>query len=399
MPDQYKKRILFVDDEPGILDGLQNLLFRERKRWDMVFAAGGEAALAEIHRERFDVVVSDMRMPGLDGADLLREVKAECPGTVRIMLTGHADKGAIAQALPALHQLLSKPCDAKTLRAVLERSVGGASPELDRNIDEVVGSITKLPTPPDVYFELTRCMQSPTTTVSHIARAVMQDPGLATKVLQLVNSGYFGAKQPIASISDAVSRLGMEQLRYLALTTAVFSSPAVHERCWFSLDTLQRAAVHAAGLASQLVDRPLKDEAFAATLLRDIGHIVLALGRGDNFVSLHDRARDQGSTRELEAELFGVTHADIGARLLAIWGLPPILIDAVQHHHDPGSAPEASRQLASVVHFADAVASHLPELTQLNMESLERAGTAHLVPRWTEIAQRAAAASSPGDRR
>ncbi|HMG23584.1 MAG TPA: response regulator, partial [Kofleriaceae bacterium] len=122
-----KKRILFVDDEPAILAGLQNLLYKDRKRWDMVFALGGQLALDEIRKESFDIVVSDMRMPGVDGATLLNTVKDECPATVRIMLSGHADREAIVRALPALHQLLSKPCDAATLRGAIERSLDGAN--------------------------------------------------------------------------------------------------------------------------------------------------------------------------------------------------------------------------------------------------------------------------------
>src|ERR1041384_515554 len=110
-----KKRILFVADEPAILAGLQNLLYKDRKRWQMVFALGGQLGLDEIRKEPFDIVVSDMRMPGVDGATLLNTVKDECPSTVRIMLSGHADREAIVRALPALHQLLSKPCDALNL--------------------------------------------------------------------------------------------------------------------------------------------------------------------------------------------------------------------------------------------------------------------------------------------
>jgi DNA-binding NtrC family response regulator len=85
------KRILFVDDEPAILSGLKSLLYKDRKRWDLVFALGGNAALDEIRKCTFDIVVSDMRMPDLDGAALLQVVKAECPATVRIMLSGYAD--------------------------------------------------------------------------------------------------------------------------------------------------------------------------------------------------------------------------------------------------------------------------------------------------------------------
>ena len=383
-----KKRILFVDDEPAILAGLQNLLYKDRKRWDMVFALGGQLALDEIRKASFDIVVSDMRMPGVDGATLLNTVKDECPATVRIMLSGHADREAIVRALPALHQLLSKPCDAATLRGAIERSLDGADVDRDSKIRKIVGGVDKLPTPPDIYFDLTRLMQSATSTVTDVARVVTRDPGLSAKVLQLVNSAYFGTGQVTTSIQQAVALLGTDRLRYIALTASVFSAPGADDACGFSLQELQRGAMRAAWLARAIADPPVRDEAFAATLLHDVGHVVLALGRGSEFQAFHERAKAGEPQSDLELELFGVTHADVGARLLAIWGLPTTIVDVVQYHHDPGSAPVSARRLASIVHVADSLVPHMPVLSKLDMASLERAGCANLVPGWLAIAER-----------
>jgi HD-like signal output (HDOD) protein len=383
-----KKRILFVDDEPAILAGLQNLLYKDRKRWEMVFALGGQLALDEIAKAPFDIVVSDMRMPGIDGPVLLNRIKDQCPATVRIMLSGHADREAIVRALPALHQLLSKPCDATTLRGAIERSLDGADIDRDSKIHRIVGGVDKLPTPPDLYFELSRIMESPTTSVAEVAGIVTRDPGLAAKLLQLVNSAYFGTGQPTTSIQQAVALLGTDRLRYIALTASVFSAPGSDESCGFSLQDLQRGAMRAAWLARTIADPAARDEAFASTLLHDVGYVVLALGRGAAFQAFHERARNGEPQDDLERELFGVTHADVGARLLAIWGLPSTIVDVVQFHHDPGSAPEACRRLASIVHVADTAVQHMPVPAQLNMASLERAGCAHLVPGWLAIAER-----------
>jgi HD-like signal output (HDOD) protein len=383
-----KKRILFVDDEPAILAGLQNLLYKDRKRWDMVFALGGQLALEEIRKAPFDIVVSDMRMPGVDGATLLNTIKDECPATVRIMLSGHADREAIVRALPAMHQLLSKPCDAATLRGAIERSLDGANVDRDSRIRQLVGGIDKLPTPPDIYFDLTRLMQSPTSSVGDVARVVTRDPALAAKLLQLVNSAYFGTGQVTTSIQQAVALLGTDRLRYIALTASVFSSPGADDACGFSLQELQRGAMRAATLARAIAEPAARDEAFASTLLHDVGHVVLALGRARDYQVFRARAQEGEPQIALELEVFGVTHADVGARLLAIWGLPTAIVDAVQYHHDPGSAPEPCRRIASIVHFADAWVPHLPIPAALDLASLERAGCAHLVPSWRALAEK-----------
>jgi DNA-binding NtrC family response regulator len=113
------KRILFVDDDTALLAGLKNVLHRDRKRWDMVFACSGEAALEEIRRQPFDVVVSDMRMPQLDGHALFRLLRTEAPATARIMLSGSDCEAAVGD----IDELLAKPCSASVLRSAIERAL------------------------------------------------------------------------------------------------------------------------------------------------------------------------------------------------------------------------------------------------------------------------------------
>lgn len=112
-------RILFVDDEPRVLRGLERTLGSLRGEWDMAFAGGGEAALALCSAGRaFDVVVSDIRMPGVDGTALLHRVRTLLPDAVRIALTGHADQDETLRGL--VHGFLAKPCDPRELRALVE---------------------------------------------------------------------------------------------------------------------------------------------------------------------------------------------------------------------------------------------------------------------------------------
>ncbi|MEO7733237.1 MAG: response regulator [Kofleriaceae bacterium] len=382
-----KKRILFVDDEPAILAGLQNLLYKDRKRWEMVFALGGQLGLDEIRKEPFDIVVSDMRMPGIDGATLLNVIKDESPATVRIMLSGHADREAIVRALPALHQLLSKPCDAATLRGAIERSVDTVDVDRDARIRQIVGGVDKLPTPPGIFFDLARLIQSPTTSVSDVAKVVTRDPALSAKLLQLVNSAYFGTGQSTTSIEQAVALLGTDRLRYIALTASVFSAPETPYA--FSLEDMQQTSMRAAVLARTFADPEDRDEAFASTLLHDVGHVVLALCRGPEYQEFSERIGRGEDLLDVELELFGATHADVGARLLAIWGLPTAIVDVVQFHHDPGSAPESRRKLASIVHVADTIVRPPGSCPPLDLPSLTRAGCAHLVAGWYELAERA----------
>lgn len=118
-----RARILFVDDEPALLEGLRNLLRRDRDRWDMAFAIGGAAALEELARQPADLVVADLRMPGIDGLSLLSEVRRQWPATARMVLSGHAEEDMAWRATAVAHQFLSKPIEPDALRGVIERTL------------------------------------------------------------------------------------------------------------------------------------------------------------------------------------------------------------------------------------------------------------------------------------
>ncbi|MBC8317540.1 MAG: response regulator [Desulfobulbaceae bacterium] len=117
-----KKRILFVDDEPNILVGLRRMLRSLRKEIDMEFAESGKEALQVMSKASFDVVVSDMRMPGMDGAELLTEVRRLYPDTIRIILSGYAAAEAIMRTETIVHQFLHKPCEPQNIKDTLLRS-------------------------------------------------------------------------------------------------------------------------------------------------------------------------------------------------------------------------------------------------------------------------------------
>lgn len=332
-----RKRVLFVDDEPAILSGLQNLLYKDRKRWDMVFAPGADQALQELAKQTFDVVVSDMRMPGMDGAWLLNEIKARYPATARIMLSGHADREAIVRALPATHQLLAKPCDVLTLRSAIERGLLLSADTRAAALNALIGHIEKLPSPAGIHEELARALDAKATRIEDVTAIVMRDPALAAKILQLVCSAYFGSG-PTASIRHAVALLGLDRLRYIASTTRMFTGEPA---CLPASPEPQAVAALAAKLAPSQAE-----EAYSGGLLHDVGRLV-HLVAGDDLPDL-----------------------DAGACLLDVWGLPTSLVEVVRHHRAPDRAPEPYRLVACAVHVATGT---------VDRAAVERAGFASML--------------------
>ncbi len=385
------KRILFVDDEPNVLDGLRNLLRRQRKQWDMVFASGGQEALDELHKAPFDVVVTDMRMPGMDGAALLRRVKDEYPAVARIVLSGHAEAEAAMRVLPVAHQFLSKPCNGDALREVIERTCELQALLNDQPIQSLVGQLDRLPSAPRTYGELSRAVEDPNVGVAEIARIVENDPAMCVKVLQLANSGYFGSGHPVVSARQAVTSLGVELLKMLALAAHVFAAmdcgDCTVELC---LDRLQQHSIATARIAGRLLTDPkLSQAAFAAGIVHDVGYIVLALARPDQCQRVRSEVSKTGRPAHVvEQEIFGTTHAEVGAYVLGVWGLPFSIVEAVAHHHRPERLSRSSLDLAVAVHLADLLANGVDPEAAL----LEDLGVSAQLPAWREMAIREAGA-------
>ena len=218
-----KKRILFVDDEPLILQALQRMLRSMRDEWEMEFAEGGGQALERMAQIHFDVVVSDMRMPGMNGADLLAEVMKRHPHTVRIILSGHADKELILKCIGSTHQYLAKPCDAEALKATVRRASAVETRLKDETLRKLVGSMDRLPSIPTLYTEILDALRDPEVSLEAIGEIVGKDPAMTAKILKLVNSAFFGLRRQIASSTQAANFLGLDTIRSLVLSINAFS--------------------------------------------------------------------------------------------------------------------------------------------------------------------------------
>ncbi|MBS2024293.1 MAG: HDOD domain-containing protein, partial [Deltaproteobacteria bacterium] len=302
-------RILFVDDEQSILDGLRNLMRKNRKKWDMVFVASGQEGLAELRKQPFRVVVSDMRMPGMDGATFLAKVRDEFPQAARLILSGHADRESVMRCVPVAHQFLSKPCDPDALQRVIERVCvlqDATEPECLRAL---VTSLERVPTPPALFFDISKKLADPDCSLDEVGALVQQDPAMSAKLLQLVNSAYFGVGQPVTSVKRAVAYLGAETLRSLVVAQHVASSleharlPAAVRRAF---DSIQHSSLAVARLAQAIVGAgPLSSEAFTVGLLHDLGRLVAATAWPQDFEKVLNRT--SGDVFTAEREVFGFT--------------------------------------------------------------------------------------------
>jgi HD-like signal output (HDOD) protein/AmiR/NasT family two-component response regulator len=331
-------RILFVDDEPMLLKGLERSLRGMRNEWEMHFVPGGAEALEAMAKAPFDVVISDMRMPGMDGAELLDLVRKRFSQTVRMVLSGQSDKDAVFRAIRPTHQYLSKPCDIEELKQKLKCALALRDVLRSGELKRRVSQMESVPSPPSTYRKLRAQLESAHPNLQEAAEIVSRDPGMTAKIPQLVNSAFLGSACRLSYPKQAVSIIGLENFRSLVLTGSLFSE--LPETLAAKLAELWRHSYSSAVFAEAIARCEEATEStvqscYAAGLLHEIGWIVLASTHGDQFESLGAELHEDRIGPVREQQLFGSTHGEVGAYLLGLWGVQDSIVEAVAGHENP----------------------------------------------------------------
>ena len=390
------KRILFVDDDPRVLSGLERSLRAMRNDWEMQFLLGGREALDAMARAPFDVVISDMRMPGMDGAELLQRVKQQFPQTVRMVLSGQSDRDTIFRSTKPTHQYFSKPCDLEELKQKLIRALALRDVLDNPKLKQLVSQVETVPSLPSLCQALSNLLESPTASMAGVADIVVQDMGMTAKLLQLVNSAFLGAAGRESDPRRAASVIGIENLRSL-VSLNLFSQappPLVEnlQDLWThcrTTATFAQAIVRAQGLSESLAQ-----DAFTSGLLHDIGQLVLASTCGEEYASAVRLAiTERCALVDGEQGVFGTTHAQVGAYLLGLWGLPDSVVEAVAWHHVPAQAHPQDFSPLIAVHVASFFERQLhPPASSFAHDALDRPLLASLkvadrLPAWKRDCQ------------
>jgi HD-like signal output (HDOD) protein/CheY-like chemotaxis protein len=353
--------VLFVDDDERVLRGIRRTMQTAHPDWEMSFAADSEAALTHLEETGADVIVSDGQMPGVDGLALLQLVRMRHPEIARIMLTGQVKKDQTYGAVGLVHQILAKPCPAEELQAAIDRALHLRDLLDDPILRSVVGRMRALPSQPDVYTRLMQAVRSEHVGMEEIAAIVEENPSVAARVLQLVNSAFFGLPRPTASIKEAVVFIGTKTLRTLVLSVEAFRDLELgSSESGLNTAALQQHAVTTARIAADMVPAAEREAAYAAGLLHSIGVLVLASQLPNDWGRIAEEARNQQrSLFEVERLVLGVDHGQIAAALLSLWGLPHDVIEAVAQHLNPSPVTGFGGALVGVIHVAACLADEI----------------------------------------
>jgi putative nucleotidyltransferase with HDIG domain len=407
------REILFVDNDLIEDQELKKMLKAVHPEWVIESAVGVEEALTIMSKSPFDVVVSEILINGVDGIEFLSTVNDLYPETVRIMHTKLPEHGMALRSTMIVHQLLMKPCSVEIMENSVEKTCRLRDLLKNETLKKVVTGIKNLPSLPSIYNLIVAEMQSPEGSLKKVGHLISQDVSMSAKILQLVNSAFFALPRKITDPQQAAVFVGIETLKSLVLSIHVFSSFSKEaELCGFSPVTMWSHSLRTARLAADIaraekVDRKVVEEAMLAGMLHDIGRLII-LKIPKKYNEVVELIEATGcSAVEAEYTVLDTSHAELGAYLLGLWGLPDSVVEAIAFHHKPsklieGITPETSNvgdlkpqpteiTALTAVHVANALIMHedysfnTTSFPYVDMSYLETLGLADKLPEWVDL--------------
>jgi len=364
-------RILLVDDEVRLLDSFRRSLRVARPEWEVTTADSGQEALRCLGGIAYDVLVTDMQMPAMDGATVLREARRIAPGTARILLSGHAGRDRILASEGAFHQFLAKPVAPGALQAMLDALDQDQRPPEAVQARRWVAGLERLPSLPCWHDAMEAQLQRENASFDEVAAIIRQDMGLASKVLKLVNSPYLAKEEKLTDLTRATEYLSLDLLKAAVLRHGISGSAESVMPSGLDLAFLWRHSQEVATAARFLAQRfgsgaKEAEACYSAGLLHDLGRLVLALDATCGYQAV--LAQPETLICRTEWNHYRTDHSQIGAELLLLWGLDATLAEAVRSHHQYATGPDATRfslqralQVADVWSAGQAAMRHFPD--------------------------------------
>ncbi len=334
-----RMKILFVDENSEQLTELEALLANELDRWDISYVEDGLSAIEKLENEKFDVVVTDLHMPIIDGHQLLVIVRERFPSVIRIVLSDSNNQKDILEVAPLVHRFITKSSSVNLLKRTIENTLY-IHVDLDNSaIRKVLIKTTSLPSVPIVYNTLMEQIEHADFSLKDAADLISSDAGLAANILKHVN--HLGLDCEVSDIDQAVTLLGLDVIRGIALTTHIFHSVGDINIPHFSLKEYMEQSFLTALFAKQIVlieeeSRHLADEAFIAGLLHQLGTLVFVTNFPEKYSAVLERVFNADRPIiSVEDNLLGISHPKVGAHLLALWGMSESILNGVAFYAAP----------------------------------------------------------------
>jgi HD-like signal output (HDOD) protein len=355
-----KKSILLAFEDPQALVDITQALGAE---WEPTSVASEAEALAEFEKRSFDGLLVDFNLGSTDASELLNQAAEKRPETIRFLVAYEADLALVAAKVNGSYLILPKPIEPASLKSRIEEGVNNSSSK--QSGSDQANSVNDSPAVPSVYSEVLKAFESPNVTNKKIGKIIARDEALTAEVLRLTNSSYLGLPRDITDPVKAVESLGFETVKALVMALQFLAERSRLKPGYLSLEQIWQHSVNVGQIARDLMlfetkDRTLASQALTAGLLHDLGKIVLVTNFDDLYGRVHSLARKQPvALWDVEKEMFGANHGEIGACLLGMWNMPSAIVEATALHHEPPLGEHQELTPLAAVHIANVLEHQL----------------------------------------
>ena len=398
-----KSILLAVADPQELIDITQAL----GPGWEAISVPCEADALAQLEKRSFDALLVDFNLGSPDASELLNQALEKRPETVRFLLAYEADLALVAAKVMGTPQILPKPVEPQSLKNRIETGVTDSNPSPSES--QPAASAAETASVPAVYADVLKALESPEVTVKQVAKIIARDEALTAEVLKLTNSSYLGVPRNLSAPAQAVEALGLETVKALVMSLKFLAEHSRLRTGYLAVDQIWQHSINVAQIARDLVlfetkDRSLASQALTAGLVHDLGKIVLATNFDDLYGRVHSLARKQPVTLwDVEKEMFGANHGEIGACLIGMWNLPSAIVEATALHHEPPSGETQQLTVLAAVHIANVLERELGSSDEgmivapvINTPFLNELGLLERLPVWrAAFANRRAATLEP----
>mgnify|MGYP001100240485 CR=1 FL=1 len=355
------KKILIVDDEVQILKSLARLFVDTD--YAVVIADSGSLGLEKLEEDEFDLVISDMRMPKMDGYTFLSQVKAKYPKVLRIILSGYADEKIVFKALQnnIAKLYLYKPWNNETFLSMIKQLFETEALLLEKNLLEVFNNSGELPSLRVSYMKIINLIENDAD-FPEITKEIERDISIASKLLHIVNSAFYGLRT--GSVKQACVFIGVKNIRSLVLSTSIIDSfgedkriePHITKEWNFAFLTNRILTC----IYERILGKKIPDEANSAGLLHNIGTVFMLSQFKEEYLALMmDSLTDGRDLEEIERQKYNVSHQEIGAYLLSWWELPYPIIEGALYHHNPLDERIVNKEIVAAIHLSQYTAREI----------------------------------------
>jgi len=394
--ENRKHWILFFNDDVSTHKELKRSLADYGDTWSIDFSSSPEDALQKLADRPFDAIIIDIHMSGMDGIQFLDTVSQNMPGVMRFVLTGNTTDTLVLKSTQLVHQMIPKPCNMDHVFNVVERACHLRDKMTDPQLLRIITGIKTLPSVPLLYNRLLKELQSENASSLTVGNIIAQDTAMTAKILQLVNSAFFGLSDNVSSPQRAVTILGFNTVKALVLGIQVFSEYQGQANLPISIDALWKHSILVSSLAYSIA-RTLKlstqeqENARVSGVLHDIGKLLLL--KVPDFFTKVEHSKKGTIPVEAEYKVLGTSHTEMGAYLLGMWGLPTPIVEATIFHHKPDSIGSKKADVITALHIANGLLNmclyenDILYNSYLDINYLQRIGVIENLYEWTALTQ------------